>query len=76
MFCPYNTPLLFVKNTPCSLALQWVARVGPFITGSYADSHKTPLLIAVSRELRLWVEDCQRTAIGQKRKFGIEITPP
>lgn len=46
--------------------------MGPCITGSYADRCKPVLLIAVGRGLLIWVG----TAIGQKRKFGAEITAP
>ena len=43
-FCPYNTPLLRVNNTPEPLPFQWVATVEPFITASYADPHNIPSL--------------------------------
>jgi hypothetical protein len=41
-FRSHNTPHQFVKNTPCLVLFQWVATVGPFITGSYADRRKFP----------------------------------
>ena len=57
IFCPYNTPLLFVKNMPCRCRFNELRRWDHLSMGSYADRCKPPsgsgqsCTSTVSREL-------------------------
>lgn len=70
IFYPYNTPLVFVKNTPCSLSVQCVATVGPLITGTYADRRKPP-----SDSGRLWTSALGRIPTVAERPKAVSGIP-